>query len=416
MSAFSADLNGVRVLRVRLVTCWRGPWFADCDLDPDSAPVTAADVPSGAVTLTISPPDGTPIVLKGTIAPTMSGRFVSSVPVRVLAGGGGWSKTVPRQQFHSDGGVSSLSVERATSAACGETVVDTAPLSLGTDWTRIAGRASRIFGNRDWYVDPSGVTQVSSRPSATPDASVELLTWEPTHQHGIISADALVLPGTQIADARFDGPITVRDVSQTFGPEGSRAEVWCGATRGGQLLGTLSNMVRELGALETLKEYRYRIVTQAGDGRLTLQAVPNADGTDSGAPDLSPASVWPGMSGLSALYKLSSDVLVTLVNGDPGFPIVTGFDGSLPQEVTLDATGTVHVGPSALMVKLAEGAPDFADAPVARVGDPISVILPPLCELAGDIGGVPIPPASLFLSVAYPLPGTIMGGASEVVA
>lgn len=414
MSDFSADLNGVRVLRVRLVTCWRGPWFVDVDLDPDSDPVTSTDVPAGAVTLTITPPGGTPIVLKGTVDPEFTGRWISGVPVRVIAGGAGWSKTATAQQFHSDGGVSSLTVEKATAADVGETVVDAAPVALGVDWTRIAGPARRIFGNRDWYVDTAGVTQVASRPAATADASVEILEWEPAHQRGVLSADALVLPGTTLTDPRFDGPITVRDVVQTFAPAGNRVEVFCGANPAGRLLAGMTTLVRELGETQNLKEYRYRIVTQADDGRLTLQAVPNADGSKSDAPDLNPASVWPGMAGLKALYKLSSQVIVTLINGDPALPAVVGFDGTIPQELTLDASGIVHIGPTTgAVVKLAEGAADYGGQNVARNGDTCTVMLPPECPMVGTVAGLPFVGVVTF---AFPCPGIINSGASSVLA
>lgn len=386
--SFSADLNGVRVLRARLVTCRRGPWFADVDLDPDSAPVTLTDVPSGAVVLTISPPGGTPIVLRGTVDPSASGRFVSGVPVRVLAGGGGWSTTVPAQHFHSDGGLSTLTVEQATAAACGETVVDASPLGLGIDWDRLEGPARRVFGDRDWYVDPSGVTQVASRPSASQDPSVEVLEWDPTQARAILSADVLVLPGTVLTDARFDGPLTVQDVSQTFSPEGTRAEVWCGSSSSssGRMLSVLTNLVRELGGLANLRQYRYRIVSQGADGRLTLQAVPNSDGTPSDAPPLQPVSVFPGMAGLSALYKLSSHVIVALLNGDPGQPVVVGFDGSLPLGLTLDTTGVLALGPSASSVAIAGGG-----AGAARGGDVAVGMLPPNIPVSGmvTIGGTP---------------------------
>lgn len=411
MADTSADLNGVRVLRVRLVTCSRGPWFADLDLDPSSDPVSLADVPSGQAVLTISPTGLAPIVLRGTIEADAAGRFVSSVPVRLVAGGGGWSGVVPAEHFHSDGGISSVTVEQATAAVIGETVVDASPVSLGLDWDRLEGPARRVFGDRDWYVDAAGVTQVASRPTATPDASVQLLEWHPIEQHGIVAADALVLPGTVLTDPRFDGPITVRDVSQTFTPQGSRAEVWCGGVAGGRLLPLLTNLVRELGGVQNLKTFAYRIVSQGSDGRLTLQPVPNPDGSPSDAPILDPVSVWPGMAGLSAEYALSSQVLVTLVGGNPGLPVVVGFDGgpgsTLPLSVTLDATGTVHVGPGAKIVELAGGT-----VPVAGEGCVVACVFPSGTMITGVVTSPalnPQPPFTAPFTGTMTMPGVIMG-------
>lgn len=421
---YAATIGGVRVASVRLVTCWTGAWFADCELDPDSDPVTLSDVPTGKQTITITPPSGagSPILLTGTVDPDAQGRWVSTVPLRII-GGLGWSTVLPPQPFHSDGGVSSLTVERATAAAVGETVNDPLPVTLGVDWARLAGPARAIFGDRPWYVDPSGVTQVGQRPPAQPDPSVNLLVWEPLHQHGVLATDVLVLPGTVLSDPRFDGPITVRDVSQTFDSKGTRAEIWCGESQAGRLVATLTNIVRQIAQVGTLKRYRYRIVSQipksaSYPSRLVLQPVPNSDGSPSDAPPLNPVSVWPGMSGLSAVYATSSQCVVAFPGGDLARPQVESFDGSvLPLEATIDATEIVHVGVSpGVKVKLAEGASDFAGANVMRNGDPVQVMLPPLCPLSGAIGGVPIPPNTLFLTVAFPLPGVAIGGASDVEA
>jgi hypothetical protein len=412
MSDTSIDLNGVRCLSVRLVTCWKGAWFADCDLDPDSTPVTSADVPSGKVTITIAPPGATAITLTGFVDPNAAGRMVSSVPVRVI-GGYGWAQSTAAQHFHSDGGVSSITVEQATAAGVGETVVDASPALLGVDWVRTAGPASSVFADRDWYVDTNGVTQVASRPTATPDPTVELLEWDPKHQHGTLAGDALVLPGTVITDPRFDGPITVRDVAQTWDRNGTRVEIWCGASAAGRIISALTNMVRQLGQIATLKRYRYRIITQNSDGRLVLQALPNPDGSKTDAPDVNPVSVAPGMSGLSALYKLSSECTLALVNGDPAQAFVESFDGAVPLEVTITATGVVHVGPTAgVTVKLAEGAPDYNAANVARNGDTCTVMLPPECPMVGTVGGLPFVGAVTF---AFPCPGVINSGASEIL-
>jgi hypothetical protein len=416
MTDYAIQIGNVRGLSARLVTCWTGAWYVDVDLDPDSAPVTAADVPTGAVDVTITPPGGTPIVLSGKVDPTSAGRFVSSVPVRVIAGGG-WAVTGHAQAWHSDAGISSVTVETAVAAAVGETVNDPAPVLIGIDWSLMASSpASEVFGGRSWYVDTSGVTQVGTRPPASPDPTLEILAWDPMNQHGTLAGDALVLPGTVLTDPRFDGPITVRDVVQTWDHAGTRVEIWCDATPRTRLVSMLRAMTHALGGIAHLKRYRYRIVSQSADGRLTLQAVANPDGSPSNAPDVTPLSVAPGMSGLSALYALSSECTVAFVAGDPAQAFVESFDSaSLPQEVTIDATGIVHVGPSAT-VKLSEGAPDYAGAPVGGVGDSVIVMLPPACPVTGTmtIGGVPTPFVAV-MTVTQPCVGSIMTGASHVL-
>ena len=409
MSNASIDLNGIRCLRVRRVDCWKGIPFYECDLDPtDQGQPTAANVPTGQATITIQPEGLPAIVLQGTVDPDASGRFVASVPVRVVGGGYGWQKSGNKQAWHSDAGVSSLTVENATAAMVGEDtfgpVVDPSPQLLGIDWSLTTEQpASSIFGARDWYVGPDGVTYVQSRPTAQPDPSVLVLEWEPMHQHGIAAGDSLVMPGTVLKDERWDGPITVRDVVQTWEPTGTRVEFWCGASPAPRLISSLINMVRALSGIAHLKRYRYRIVSQGGDGRLTLQAVDNPDGTKSGAPDVTPLSVSPGMSGLSALYKTSSFCTVAFLQGDPAQGFVESFDSSsIPAEVTLDASGTVHVGPSSQAVELAGGG-----RAASGVGDTCYVV----GAVSGSVivAGVPSPCTGVLTGL-----GTIQTGFGKV--
>ena len=384
--AAAITLGTTRAVSARLVFLWRGSWFAEVDLDPTSTPVTAADMPSGPVVLTITPVGQAPIVLNGTVDPNEGGRFVSSVKVHVLGGGGGWAKNVPAQDFQSPAGLSSIDVESATAAAVGETVVDASPLGYGNHWVREAGPASSVFGDRPWHVDPTGVTQVQAWPSATSDASVTILAWDPIQQRADLSADALVLPGTVLADAaRFDGSVTVRDVEMTFDREGVRASVWCSDVAVSRLISALTNMVRVLGALSPLKIYAYRVVLVSG-ATWTLQAVANPDGTSSGAPPLANVKVWPGLFGLSCTPTPSSQCGVMFLNGNRESPVVVSFDGSLPLTVTVDATGTVALGPTAALTKLGVG-----PAPLAR-GIPVAAAFTAGAAAATTLAGLSATP------------------------
>lgn len=353
MGAAAITLGTTRAVSAKVVFLYRGAWFAEVDLDPDSDPVTSADMPSGKVVLTITPAGKPPIVLNGTVDPQDGGRFVSAVKVHMLAGGGGWAKPVAAQHFNQPAGLSALTVESATASLVGEVVNDPAPISLGTDWSREGppNPASSIFADRQWYVDPTGITQVQPWPPATPDASVEILSWDPIQQRGELSADALILPGTVLTDARFDGPITVRDVEMTFTKEGVRATVWCSSAAMTRLVSALTMMVRVLGQLAPLKIYRYRVVLASG-ATWTLQPVPLPDGTPSPEPPLANVKVWPGMFGLSCTPPLSAHVGVMFLDGNRGAPVVVSFDGTLPPSVTLDAQGVVNVGPTAPATKI----------------------------------------------------------------
>lgn len=359
----TALLNGVAALAVRIVTPERGAWVAEVDLDPIVAAAFPFSVPAPAVLLI-----GTAITLRGTIDPRGSGRFVSTVRVRIVGGGGGWDKPVTQQDYQNDAGVLSTLVYTAAGAEVGEAVVDALPSVLGFHFVRVAGPASAVFRDRHWYVDSLGVTQVSPRIFAVPDPSLEILSWEPTTQRAEVASDALLLPGTPLVDPRIGGtPVVVRDVEQTFTRSGSRAVAWCSASSVSRLASALINMVRQFGQTAYLKPYRYRFVLAApglpgevGD-RLQLQAVhPNM-----GAPDVLPISVW-GPSGISAKLTPSTEVLVHFIEGDPGQPVVLGISpAGLPLELDLDASVAVSIGHTAPIVELAGGAAPLATAPWA---------------------------------------------------
>jgi hypothetical protein len=399
---FTASLTpqggtAVRASSVRLVTTWQGVWFADVVLDSQSNPVTLADVPVGPVTITITPPGGTTATLQGTADPLASGRFVSTIRLRVVGGAGAWDSPVPSASWNSASGVSSATVEQATAALVGETVNDPQPASLGISWARIAGPASSIFEDRSWYVDVAGVTQVGTRPTATADPSLTLLEWDPLQQRGLFAVETLTLPGTTFTDPRFDGTITLRDTEQVWDSNGVRLTGWCSTSAVSRLATSFTNMIERFGNLAELRIYPYTIVSQVG-ALLNLQAIPNPDGSPAPQPNLLNVQVWPGMAGLSGIHTTASRVLVTFIAmpSGPRAPFVVAFDPSiLPQQVTLDATTAVNIGPSST-VALAGG-----KNPVATVGSTGTVIFPPTpFPFTGFWNGLPI--VGGFITITSP--------------
>lgn len=385
----AAFVNTSRAISVRLFIPWRGVWLADVDLDPEDAKAA----PSGTVTLKIGE-----TTLLGTVDERSSGRFASSVHLRIVGGGGNWDKALSPQYFATDGGVSSRDVYESTATEIGEQVNDPSPVSLGSYFTRSGGVARRVFGARDWFVDLAGVTQVGARPAATPDKTVEVMSFEAQAQRLELASDAVLLPGTVISDARFDGQLVVRDVEQTFDTTGSRATAWCAKAPAPRLAGVLENMVREFAGVTWLRCYAYRFINANG-ARLNLQAVDKGPNL----PDTIPIPIMPGMAGLSAKLTASQTVLVAFLEGDPRQPIVVGFDGNLPQEVTIDAVSLVNLGGE-------DG------APATSQGDAVVAYLPPEVPFAGvlTVGGVPSSVVGT-LTVATPMIGIVQGGSSKVL-
>lgn len=375
----TAALNGMRAVSVRLLTPWRGVWTADVILD-----TTEVDLTNGPATLVIGALPGPIATLQGTIDPRFTGVFVERPSVRVVGGAGGWDNTVTAQHFHADGGVVSTQVYQATAGQVGETVVDPLPQSLGFDFVRSAGPASRVFADVDWWVDALGVTHVGSRPAPPADPTLTVLSWDPAAQRAELTADSIIQPGAVLSDPRIGpNPVTVRDVEQTFDGSGTRATAWCSAMPVSRFMAALGTAVRELAGIAYLKLYRYRVVLEGGDGRLQLQAVQPTKGL----PDTLPLRVWTGMSGITSQLKLSSEVLVEFVSGDPAQPIVRGFSTeAMPVSTTIDATSSVLIGPSAGIVALAGGA-----GPLVLDG-PYTGLLSALATLANALAAMTVAP------------------------
>lgn len=326
-------LNGLPATSVRLLVPKQGAWLADVDFDLDETGV----VPTGRAAITLG---GN--LLSGTIDPAASGRFASHVRTRVVGGGNGWQQIVTPQHSHNDGGV--LSVDAITSVASlvGETAVVAAPANLGNDFVRFGPAllgtypAYQVLRGLDWYVDFTGVTQVSSR-AAVPvtDDDVHILSYDGLFQTAQIATDVLLSPGMVLTDSRFDSA-TIQHVEQTFDGNGARATVWLSTSSSSvsSLGGALGALARVAVGLPTLRAYRYRVVAQGPDGRLTLQAVSKSVGI----PDQLPIKVWYGAPGVSGKPAPGTVVVLRFLEGDPGQPIVVAFDDTTPTEIDLAAS------------------------------------------------------------------------------
>ncbi len=408
----SATLNGLRAVSVRVLVPYQGVWIADVDLDPD---LVATAPTSGPAAIVIGvPPVAT---LLGVIDPLFSGSFVAAAKVRVVGGFGGWSKSVPAQDFENPAGVLSPAVLVPTGAIVGEKVTILVPeLLAAASYSRSAGPARRVLEGRSWWVDPTtGVTFVGGpRPPAPPDLSLQVLDWDPDTKTAELACDTLILPGTPLVDTRIgESPVIVRDVEQTFDTRGSRATAWCSTGAVSRLQVALKALIRELAKTAHLKCYRYRVVNpppgDTSNAKWNLQAVDrdSTTGAASPMPDLIPGTVWTGMSGVLAKVAPSLEVLVHFVDGDPGQPVVVGFSTlALPLELTVDATVAVKIGPTAPAVLLAGGG-----APIGRVGDAIT-ITPAQIASAGLIANL----STGAVTATSPLQGAISEGSSKVAS
>jgi hypothetical protein len=391
MADVYAALDGKRLARVRVTFDSFGPWSADCDLLDD------AEVGSGQVTLAIGD-----FELRGTVVEAQNGTYALQRRCRVVAGAGGWGTVVDPRHYHNDGGVQARTVAEDAARAAGETLGNFVPAQerVGVDYVRSAGPASRVVedvvgAGVSWWVDADGVTHAGTRAQTTldPDA-YEVLAFDPRDLVATLSVDdpSAVTVGSVI-EKRLDVARVVRSLEIVVDDDLRVIVSFEGADGArGKLASLLQSIVRRSSDAGLHGVFRYRVVRQSGD-RLELQAVRSS----AGLPDILPVSMWPGIAGAYCEPTPGSEVLVQFVEGDRTMPVVTGFVG--PDGQSFDPVQVVLGG--------SEG------SPVARLGDNVEVLLPPLI-FSGTVGGVPA--TGVLTAPQVKTLGTITAGSSKIKA
>jgi hypothetical protein len=325
-------LNGLPIISARLSIPWRGVWSAEVELDiPDPLVAQQLAVSGLPAVLMI---DTTPF--NGVIDATGSGTFSAKTTLRIVGGRGGWGKTLDKQDFTGPGGslVSTL-VYAATGLAVGEVVTDVTPEPFGEKFSRAKGPARQVFGEKDWFVEPTtSITFVSGWPPNATDG--QILDFHAFELRATIAADGVIYPGTVLVDERFNGEAyTVRDVEQTFDANGSVAECWCSDSPTSRFADALASMVKAFAGVRYLRTYRYRVVVSA-IGKAELQAISDD------APDLNPLDQFTGLSGAAETLAPATEVVVGFAEGDPRYPRLLARGGApIPLILNLSAATSI---------------------------------------------------------------------------
>ena len=125
--------------------------------------------------------------------------------------------------------------------------------------------------------------------------------------------------------------------------------------------------------LPFLRCYRYRVVLQGVDERVSLQIVTRA----TGVPDTLPLSIWPGLAGLHCKVTPGTLVIVAFPDHDASHPVVVSFDPSVdPLEVSIKAA-RVAIGLGTKPVASATELLIWATAVTSALSG-LGVVVPPL--------------------------------------
>ena len=278
------------------------------------------------------------LALVGTVE--SGGVFQSTGHYRVVAGMGGWRRSIPALAYQNGAGVKKSNVLGDAARAAGETLGAFTDGRVGPSFVRPEGPAVTVLdmvAPDGWYVDEDGVTQIGDRPSAAFEGAT-VLDEHPARGVRVVACDTLygLVPG-----ATVDG-VQVDSVRHELTPQGMRSLLFDAATFGDRIVGALQSIVRALTRRSWfLGVYEYRVVSQSG-GYCDLSPVSAA----LGLPQLSHVEMRTATPGGRGNPTPGSTALVGFVNGDPTRPYVAGFEGAWgtkPLVAALDATATVEL-------------------------------------------------------------------------
>lgn len=306
MTAFALD--GHAATAGALTIPGVGLWYAAVDLADE---VTL----EGAVTLTV-------------LDQTFSGTVIAGGPVdgrsryRVVAGAGGWGRTLPSRAYANDAGLTVARLVADAASEAGEPAPASPPATtLGPHFVRPALPASfalNLLAPRAWYAQADGVVAFGARP-ALPAPDAPTVSRNPAGRMvelALIDSAAGVLPG---AATEYG---TAADVEIEITPDGVRARLYAAPAAASRRVQALARL---LAAHDPGARFRgvceYRIVSQTGD-RLNLQPVRSR----ASMPDLARVPVRMGVPGVRAEHALGSQVLVVFLDADASRPAVVGFD------------------------------------------------------------------------------------------
>lgn len=353
-----ADLNGHRIISGSITIPYYGTWSGDVVLALSDQLTNPAVVTFADITLT------------GAIWRQFA--FTSSRSARLVGGAGGWSQPVPAIAYNNPGGVAMSMVLGDVAALVGETIKIAQDAVVGPTFVREAAPAARTLrqlAGINWWVDPSGITQIGPRTNLTP-ITTDFQATEYSGGKGQFKIatehPADWMPGRTFSNEVVTTTQTIDTVTHTFTNDGQhRLEVLASPTTvsGDRMLANLRQIIRaEFPQLTYGAIYEYAIQAVAADGS-TADAVPTS--TALPLPQQIKIPLRSGLLGEAVVAKIGVRCRVVFINADPTRPAVIGADGP-PGTSTIDATQTMNIAPSATAVVIGAGS-----AYAARVGDTV---------------------------------------------
>ena len=216
----SATVQGRQAVDLRLTFPRTGAWWCDVLIEGD-------DAIAGSVTLSLID-----LTLTGTVF--RARPYAGSTRCRLVAGKGGWSRSVNAQGYSSQQGLQLAPILSDAARAVGETMGAVPAATVGTAYGRQRAAASQVFallralpGYAKWWLDDAGVTQVGSRATGPIQSPTQVDSYNASEGKLVISADELtqIRPGKTLSDP-VAGDHEVDAVIWVMTRDSLRGEVW----------------------------------------------------------------------------------------------------------------------------------------------------------------------------------------------
>lgn len=185
-------LNGRRVVSANVMIPYYGAWCADVT-------IAVSDVIPLAATLTLGN-----LTLTGTVYRMAS--FSGARSARIVGGGAGWRKTLPAFAYANPAGIRASLVLGDAATLVGEKVNVMSDAIVGKTFVRESAPAERLLrqlGGSEWWIDPSGITQVGPRASGAITTQFLINDWSGAKGWFSVSTETISdwMPGRTFSNA-----------------------------------------------------------------------------------------------------------------------------------------------------------------------------------------------------------------------
>jgi hypothetical protein len=326
-----------------------------------------ADVVLAAGTLAPEAAFGASIVfgdlsLVGTVF--RQGEFGGSVRARVVAGGGGWRKSIRATGYDNPVGILKSAVLGDAARDCGERISIEQDSTIGTNWARregIAERTLRYLSGGEWWIDASGTTQVRARKSGRISSQYTATQRLAGSGRFEIATEVFSdwIPGRTFSSAVVPVEQTINAVVLRSTDGSARVSVLTGPADEERLLQDVRSIIdSQVGTLAYAGAWTYTIAAGTPE---SASIVPKSG---SPMPQLTSCKYMPGLVGEKVTPAPGSTCYVTFLDQDPGQPRIFAIEGApLVYEQTA-AISKIGAGlrPAAAMGDLAGPFPIVATA------------------------------------------------------